>query len=375
MSQETIARTWPACLAGAAEDYARLRLSADTPQAFEDGMRTDGEPGTYEWWYFDAHLDDGTKLVVVFYTKGTGDPSDPLTPKVSINLDLADGRSIQRVLNAPPHEFGASRDMCDVRIGGNRFTGNLRSYRIHATIEDVSVDLTLTAQVPSWRPKTGHWYFGEVGDQALFAWFLAVPQGHVQARYVVNGVTHEAIGTGYHDHNWGNAPMRALIHNWYWARGAADAYSVVLAYMTAEARYGYEPLPIVLIAKDGQIVSDMAKGDVTFSATDVHVDAETGKPVANITRYEYVDGNDRYVVSFKREKTIFRSKQIEILTREKRAAADAAGFDGAYLRFTGEMTLEHYRRGETIAAVSQPALWELMYLGHARSVVRDGGNM
>jgi len=50
------------------------------------------------------------------------------------------------------------------------------------------------------------------------------------------------------------------------------------------------------------------------------------------------------VVSFRREKTIFRSKQIEILTREKRAAAEAAGFDGASLRFTGEMTLEHYRR-------------------------------
>src|SRR5262245_34949142 len=188
MSTETIAGSLPAYLAGAPEDYARLRLSAHAAQAFEDGMRTDGEPGTYEWWYFDAHLDDGAKLVVVFYTKGTGDPSDPLTPKISINLDLADGRSIERILNAPPQEFRASRETCDVRIAGNRFSGNLHSYRIHATIEDVSVDLTLTAQVPSWRPKTGHWYFGGPGAPSLFAWFLAVPQGHVQAHYVVDGV-------------------------------------------------------------------------------------------------------------------------------------------------------------------------------------------
>jgi hypothetical protein len=34
----------------------------------------------------------------------------------------------------------------------------------------------------------------------------------------------------------------------------------------------------------------------------------------------------------------------------------AAGFDGAYLRFTGEMTLEHYRRGATVASVTEPAL-------------------
>jgi hypothetical protein len=36
---------------------------------WEDGMRIGGSPGTYEWWYFDAHLDDGAKLVVVFLTK------------------------------------------------------------------------------------------------------------------------------------------------------------------------------------------------------------------------------------------------------------------------------------------------------------------
>jgi hypothetical protein len=23
--------------------------------------------GTYEWWYFDAHLDDGSTIVIVFY--------------------------------------------------------------------------------------------------------------------------------------------------------------------------------------------------------------------------------------------------------------------------------------------------------------------
>jgi len=46
--------------------------------------------------------------------------------------------------------------------------------------------------------------------------------------------------------------------------------------------------------------------------------------------------------------------------------AEAAAFDGAYLRFTGEMRLEHYRRGVAVASVSEPALWELMYLGHAR---------
>ena len=32
-------------------------------------MRTDGGKGTYEWWYFDAYLNDGSKLVITFSTK------------------------------------------------------------------------------------------------------------------------------------------------------------------------------------------------------------------------------------------------------------------------------------------------------------------
>ncbi len=366
MATQMTTKTLPARLAANPEDYARLAITEHAPAAFEDGMRTDGRPGTYEWWYFDAHLDDGSNLVVVFYTKASGDPGDPLTPKISINLNLADGRSFEKILIARADEFQADTDACDVRIAGNRFTGDLQSYRIQATIEDISVDVALTGQVPAWRPKSGHWYFGEEDSRSVFAWFLSVPQGHVKACYVIDGTTHETTGIGYHDHNWGDTPMSALLHDWYWVRGKAGAYSVVASYITAEARYGYQPLPILLIAKDGVIVSDQDERKIRFSTQDIHTDTETGKPVANITRYEYAAGDDRYVVTFKREKTILRNKQIEILPREKQAAAAAAGFDGVYLRFTGDLTLQHYRQGVTVAQVTEPALCELMYFGQAR---------
>jgi hypothetical protein len=42
---------------------------SNTPEKWEDGIRTSGEKGTYEWWYFDAHLDDGSTVVIVFFTK------------------------------------------------------------------------------------------------------------------------------------------------------------------------------------------------------------------------------------------------------------------------------------------------------------------
>jgi hypothetical protein len=75
-----------------AQDYTALGIAPQPVARREDGMRTTGEKDTYEWWYFDTHLDDGSSLVVVFYTKpfieGVG---KGLAPYVSVELDRPDG--------------------------------------------------------------------------------------------------------------------------------------------------------------------------------------------------------------------------------------------------------------------------------------------
>lgn len=43
-------------LADKPEDFAKLGIQPGRIEAFEDGMRTEGGPGGYEWWYFDSHL-------------------------------------------------------------------------------------------------------------------------------------------------------------------------------------------------------------------------------------------------------------------------------------------------------------------------------
>src|ERR1700685_4784309 len=83
-------------------DYERLGLCPGTIAPWEDGARTDGGRGSFEWWYFDAHLDDGAALVVVFQTKDFTEPQKPLTPLVRINLDLPDGRSLQKGKRSGP---------------------------------------------------------------------------------------------------------------------------------------------------------------------------------------------------------------------------------------------------------------------------------
>ena len=49
-----------------------------------------------------------------------------------------------------------------------------------------------------------------------------------------------------------------------------------------------------------------------------------------------------------------------------RLEAGLAGFDGAYLRFSGKCRVQYFRAGALVEAFADKAIWELMYFGHAR---------
>jgi hypothetical protein len=348
-------------LGTSAADYARFGLEADSIAAWEDGARTDNRPGTYEWWYFDAHLDDGATIVVVFMNKPMASAGGPLSPLLRLGVVLPGGRSLQQVVPFEAEQWSAATDHADVRLGVNRFRGDLREYRIQATAGDVSVDLTLRGEIPPWRPATGHLVYGK-RRELTFAWLPSMPQGRVTGSYTVDGETRAASGTGYHDHNWGNVPLHRIVHHWYWARGQAGPYTAIAAHITATKRYRYRPVTVFMLARDGRIVADEGSL-VRFETDGVFVDERTGKPVAAATRYVYENGDDRIVVSFARERDIAVTKLVDEMTGWKKAAARLAGFDGAILRFTGPMTVTVYRAGAEIERHTDPAIWDLVYLG------------
>ncbi|MEV7342137.1 lipocalin-like domain-containing protein [Streptomyces sp. NPDC093544] len=349
-------------------DYQRLGLAKDEIAPWEDGFRSrPGGPGTFEWWYFDCVLDDGSTLVINFMIKdfrvGKG-VNQPPAPVVTIELDRPDGTHIERTSPEHPDDHDFATDRCDVRIGDNRITGDLHTYRIHADIDGVVADITLTGQVPSWRPETGHITFGEE-KQKYFAWLPSVPQGRVEATLTIDGTTETRTGTGYHDHNWGDAEMARLMHHWYWARAEAGDYAVIASYITAEKKYGSAEVPIFMLAKNGKILADQANL-VRFTKSDEHPDPITGKPVANTIVFDYEatpESGEGFRVTFHRENTIVQNRMIETLKGPKRLLARLAGFNGAYMRFTGQVTVEHFTNGEAVDSVSAPALWELMYFG------------
>ncbi len=357
----------PAPLARSAdrdEDYARLGLRRGRIEPWEDGMRTSGGRGSYEWWYFDAHLADGSSLVVTFYTKWMLKPKAPLAPMVQIDLDRPGKPSQQLFVTAKPGEFSASTEHCDVRVKDCYIRGDLHTYQVRVVAEGLTLDAELVGEVPSWRQGTGVTYFG-VHDEHTFAWLPSVPQGTVTATIAEQGRAPETLsGIGYHDHNWGDVAMSKLLNHWYWGRAQAGPYSVIAAYLYADKAYGRAELPQILIAKGGQIVADEAS-KVRLVLEDVFVDAHSQKPVANRVIYEYTqDDQVHYRVIFQRAQTLLDQKFADTVTGVKHALAVIARVDGAYLRFSGTVTVEKYVAGAKVETASDPGIWELMYLGH-----------
>jgi hypothetical protein len=352
-----------ATMADTDADFERLGLSRTSIKPWEDGARTDNSAGTYEWWYFDAHLADGAKLVLVFSNKEVTEPQGSLAPQLRLNLDLANGRHFEEIVHYRADEWSSAKDHCDVQMGANRFSGDLHHYRIEAHVEGVDIVVTLDGEVPPWRPSTGYMLFGP--DRALeFAWLPSVPQGAVTASYTIDGEHHETTGVGYHDHNWGNVNLISIVHDWYWARGQTGPYSVIASYITAAEKYGFEPIPIFMLARDNVLIGD-DPAKVSFERDGIYTDEKTGKPVATTTRYTYRDGDDRYVVTFTRQLDLSADRMIDGVKGIKRIAAKLAHFDGAYLRFVGDVEVSLYTGDELLETHKDEAIWELMYFGHA----------
>src|SRR5947209_11481085 len=115
-------------IAEGAESLQREGL-VSAPAPWEDGLRADTGPGNFEWWYFDAHFDDGVTVVVVFLTKPLLQRGNALTPTIQLFITLPT-RKLTALPFYPADQFRAAKDGCDVRIGPNWVRGDLHRYEL-----------------------------------------------------------------------------------------------------------------------------------------------------------------------------------------------------------------------------------------------------
>jgi len=340
-------------------DYEHLNLKPGIVEKWEDGMRTHGGKGTYEWWYFDAHLDDGSKIVIVFYTKAMTEVNKPLKAYATINIDLKDGSKLERYL--PSSDFYSSKDECDVRIGKCSFKGDLNFYNIHLEGGDFIFDAKISSVSKSWRPETGHLFFGK--KRNLFAWVVPVPKGTVSLFYKFPGIEITTKGSCYHDHNWGDISLHKLIDHWYWARAEFGPYTIIGAQIIPRKKFKQNPVNIIMILKDGKKIAD-SSDNMEFLKLNPFISEIGKKPISNQIIFNYHENEFKFKLELNRTKNILQTYLIQEEFKRK-LAKFLIGFNGAYFRITGDSKLSVKIGIEPeITYTNNNTIWELMYFGN-----------
>jgi hypothetical protein len=349
-------------------DFAKYNLNeSNIPEKWEDGMHTSGEKGTFEWWYFDAHLDDGSTVVIVFFTKFMTNINKPLTPLVTVNIDKADGTKIEKSMYGVPEDFFASKDSCNVKIGKNYFVGNLRTYEVHFEDEDINLTAKITRTTESWRPKTGRLLFGKEKSKE-FNWLVPVPKGEVKLSYSHNNKEINTSGSCYHDHNWGNNSILELFNHWYWSRAEIGPYSVIAAEMIAEKEFNSESNIVFNISKGGKTITENGEA-VTLYRTIGKTHPRLDKKISDDLIFIYNNPKDeyRYEYYLYKEGFIVESDLLEAVLGKGlkyRMVKMLTKLDPAYFRFKGKAELRVYK-GDVLVDkhISNTAVWELMHFG------------
>ena len=346
--------------------YEKMGLQRGKVELWEDGARVDGSAGTYEWWYYDSHYPDGTVLVIFMYSKNPISANGPVKPMSTIELTLPDGTKFSEEVYASVEESYYAKDRCDVRVGKCCCSGDLNHYDVVFEGKTMSARLTLDGTIRAWRSQTGSIFFGDK-EEHYFAWLPAIPEGKAVADVTYDKVkTLHLEGSGYHDHNWGNVSMLKLMHHWYWGRAKVGNYKVISSWITAGKKYGYKDHDVFMIAKDGEIIGDNSNHTLEFKPEGRYIDDHTGKPVYSKVVYEYTTvPGEKYRITYDRHGDINKTCFVDVLPKPLGILAKLVGFDGGYMRFEGTATVEKIEEDEIVESVSAPAVWELMYLGHA----------
>lgn len=351
-------------LAKNVNDYKYLGIGKEA-EICEDGFRTSGDKGSYEWWYFDAEYTNGCKFVVIFYTKDRFDVKGHGKPTATLDVTLPNGKTICRVISDKNSSIiNASKELCDVRIGDSYIKYKNGSYYVHFEDELVEYNCVMKSNVSMYRPKTGHIFFGESAKH-YFAWLVSQPSAKVSGSVKVSGINLELDGKGYHDHNWGNIDMSKIINHWYWCRAQIGPYTIIANDIIAEKKYDYLRTATMFIAKDKEILVEDEEG-IKIERNNTKEHNLTKKFIDNNITFIYNDEHGtKYTVEFLRESDIFASSLLNVmgLSYSKILFAISNEINPTYLRCIGKvrLTIESYKRKEIQEG---DALWEQMFFGN-----------
>ena len=344
-------------IAGDTRELGKFEGLATKPQPWEDGMRTDPTPNTYEWWYFQGAMKDNSTVIVIFFTKPWMVTSLPFSPYLSIVITAPNGTIFRDDIQSNTDQFTAARGQTNVTMGNNWVRGNLTTYELHIkSNKGFGADLVFTRHGQSTRggggEGTGKFYYDPSLTQYA-GWFVAQPSATVQGVLSYDGQPHHVQGIGYHDHNWGTVEFNKVLDRWYWTGGTIGNYTLVAAVQVASAFYGYQQMPGFYLAKGNQVlVEEMEHLTIQTAGNRTAPDGNTYPDRVN---YHWQNGTNTVDLTLSDPRIIAQFNTVGVTN------ATTIGVPH-YIRFlgTGELNVNIGGINET---VSRPMIWEINW-GH-----------
>jgi carotenoid 1,2-hydratase len=212
------------------------------------------EPGSYEWWYFDAiAADSSTAIVAIWFASLPFSPDyltqyergfrpDPLDQAAMFVAVYRGGRTIAYALDAYARdEFEGPANDLRMRIGRNRLApldeGGWRlDFDLPVLLDDPPLFKTGSLEgTLRFSPETLPVGF-EASGAGDHVWNPIALRCDVSATvHISRPGTHETVefvGTGYADHNYGTRPLTEGIDRWSWGRVHFGESGVAVFYGT-----------------------------------------------------------------------------------------------------------------------------------------------
>jgi hypothetical protein len=338
------------------EFMARDHLT-EKVQPWEDGLRTNPRHSEFEWWYFDAHFDDGSTAVIVFYTKSIINPKGAFKPTISITITPPDGCKRFETIEVPASRFTASTRMCRVRCGANTVEGDLRAYRLHVRGRQLGADLAFSTRLQPWRPGSGKNFY-DPSLHSYFAWLPAMPFGRCEGTLTFDGRTRKVKGEGYHDHNWGNVFLGRILDHWYWGRASVGDYRLIFVEMNATRAFGRTKIPVLLVAKKGRLLVEDARPLKLVTSGFVRHPGGHAYPLR--LDFDWRQGQDRIHIALRKPQLIEATSLLGMLPawQQKLAGLFVRPY---YFRFNAGLALDISLGGKHRKEAGR-ALYEMMIL-------------
>ena len=360
------------------EDYTRIGVKQESIEVWEDGRRTDDGTGEFEWWYFDAIMDDGTKVVVNFNShmddimKTTVEQHIPPEARkvgdvrfLRVRVTEPDGKTNHEtflMFGADETEIG--KDKCDVKFGSHFFAGDLQNYSIKVDpVQGTGVDLKLTSMGESWRPGAGYFVFGEDEDR-YFTWLCAVPRGKVTGTVTYGGKTIDVQGYGYHDHQWANIDHVILWNNWLWARQNLGDYNLLVFDFISSAEYGYKRYPLAFVEdKDGKIVFESFENEnVKCEILEEYIQEGTNKNYPKVSKYIFENEGKKLIYTLSADEEIEISDPYSASPPAMRKHYDDHNLRPSYARYSATGDFAFFDGKQNIER-NTSLIYEFVHLG------------